>query len=329
MPKDLQSATVLIAGAAGFVGSHLVDKFLSAGARVVGVDNLITGQKSNLDHILSDQALNKKFQLIEADVAQPAANYLPSEIKFDYVLHFASPASPPRYQAHPVETYMVNTLGTHYLLAYLKQTNPSGVMVMASSSEVYGEPQVHPQVESYWGNVNPNGIRSCYDEGKRMAETVCGVFNRDFKLDVRIVRIFNTYGPRMDLKDGRVIPQFIKAGLNKKAYPIYGDGKQTRSYCFVDDLVEGIFKLATLPNLSGKTVNLGNPQERTVMETAQAVHQTMFGTDTQPQFEYHPMPGDDPSRRCPDITLAKQLLDWEPKVDFATGLQKTVEYFRK
>jgi nucleoside-diphosphate-sugar epimerase len=224
-----------------------------------------------------------------------------------------------------VETYQVNAWGTHELLSYLKEYNPEGRLLFASTSEVYGDPAVHPQVESYWGNVNPNGIRSCYDESKRLGESICGVFQRDFDIDVRIVRIFNTYGPRINPADGRVIPNFVKQGVAGEALTIYGDGTQTRSYCFVSDLVEGILRLAEREGLSGATVNLGNTEERTTLETAEIVKMLTGNTK---ELVFKPLPLDDPTRRQPDISLAKQLLDWEPEVSFEDGLRETIGYFK-
>ncbi|PIR61455.1 MAG: NAD-dependent dehydratase, partial [Candidatus Pacebacteria bacterium CG10_big_fil_rev_8_21_14_0_10_44_11] len=215
-----ENKTVVVTGGAGFVGSHLCQALLAEGAKVVAVDNLITGSQQNLVEFAS----NEKFLFIKADVIKPPLSYLPADLKIDLILHFASPASPPRYQEHPVETYLVNSLATHNLLQYLKESNPQARFLFASTSEVYGDPQEHPQKETYWGNVNPNGPRSCYDEGKRLGETICGVHQRDFKMDVRIVRIFNTYGPRMDIDDGRVIPSFIKESLMGGPLSMFGDG---------------------------------------------------------------------------------------------------------
>ena len=242
----------------------------------------------------------------------------------DVVLHFASPASPPRYQEHPTETYLVNSYATHLLLSFLKKVNPQARFLFAGTSEAYGDPAVHPQPETYWGNVNPNGIRSCYDEAKRMGETVCGVFHRDMGMDTRIVRIFNTYGPRMNPADGRVIPNFVMQALRGEAVTIYGDGTQTRSYCFVDDLVSGILTFLVHPDLAGETLNIGNPEEFTILETAREIEKIVGEVI----HTFESLPGDDPMRRQPDISKAKRLLGWEPKVTFGEGLQQTIEYFR-
>lgn len=325
MKSYFQEKTVLLTGAAGFIGSHLADELIKLGSKVIGVDNLITGRKKNIEHLRQ----NKNFTFIEADVAQTPEGYLPKNTQLDLVLHFASPASPPGYQKHPVETYLVNSIATHNLCQLLLKDNPSARLVFASTSEIYGDPLKHPQKESYWGNVNPNGARSCYDESKRLGETICGVHQRDLGLDTRIVRIFNTYGPRINPEDGRVIPDFIKQGLQKKPFTIHGDGKQTRSFCYIDDLVAVILKFAAADaaGMSGETINIGNPDERTVLETASVISQLV--NDKEPQFEFKPMPLDDPSRRQPDIGKAKKLLDWEPQVSFADGLEKTIDHFRK
>lgn len=314
---------VLVTGAAGFLGSHLSETLLHVGALVYGVDNFITGRRENM----SDFSDHPNFTFFEADVIRKPTEYLPKGVVFDVVLHFASPASPPRYQNKPIETYLVNSVGTHNLLQYMKETSRSGRLLFASTSEVYGDPQVHPQTEDYWGNVNPNGARSCYDEAKRMGETICGVHARDLKMDVRIVRIFNTYGPRIDPEDGRVIPQFISEGLANQPYSIFGDGTQTRSYCYVSDLVGGILMLAAHEKGAGQTMNLGNPEELTVQQTAEEIHKLLH-PDTEFKANFKELPQDDPTRRQPDITRAKELLQWQPKVSFQDGLLKTIDFFK-
>lgn len=315
---------VVVTGAAGFIGSHLCDQLVASGAQVTGIDNFLTGRRENIAHLLSQP---KTFRFIEADVTTAPESYLPSE-KIDLILHFASPASPPRYQAHPVETYLVNSHATHLLLTHLQKTNPHARFLFASTSEIYGNPAQHPQSESYWGNVNPNGIRSCYDEAKRMGETICGVFYRDFGMDTRLVRIFNTYGPRMDPSDGRVIPDFIMKALADRPLLIHGDGSQTRSYCYYQDLVAGILRFASLPDLSGETINLGNDAELTVKETAEIIYKTIHPETTIAPLTFKPLPQDDPLRRKPDLSKARRLLEWQPQVSFADGLQSTIEYFR-
>lgn len=324
MHSYFDQKTVVVTGAAGFVGSHLCDHLLAAGARVIGVDNFITGQEKNL----SDLQGKPGFQFIKADVNLDPSVYLTAE-KIDLVLHFASPASPPLYQKYPVETYLVNSQATHLLLQFLKQNHPQARFLFASTSEIYGNPQEHPQVEGYWGNVNPNGPRSCYDEAKRLGETICGVHQRDLGMDVRIVRIFNTYGPRMNPEDGRVIPQFVTEALAGKPFTIQGDGSQTRSYCYVEDLVKGILALAASDQGNGQTVNLGNPEEFTILETARLIDHAINGADHQPEMNFRPLPQDDPLRRRPDISKAQSLLNWQPSVSFAEGLQQTIAYFRE
>jgi nucleoside-diphosphate-sugar epimerase len=331
MEKYYKNKTVLLTGAAGFIGSHLTQALLEHGAKVIGVDNFITGDKQNLDAALSEvpEKLRDNFTLIEADVNQPPENYLPDEVRIEAIFHFASPASPPIYQAYPRLTYLDNTWATHQLLDYLLVHNPLGRLLFASTSEVYGDPEEHPQTEDYWGNVNPNGPRSCYDESKRLGEAICGVHHRDLDLDTRIVRIFNTYGPRMDVDDGRVIPNFIKQALMGDKFTVYGDGQQTRSYCYVDDLVDGVLRLMAYDEKKGMTMNLGNPDEYTVIETAQVIKETVDGEFDQDQdLVFRPLPKDDPTRRKPDISLARKELAWGPKVDFKQGLRKTVRYFK-
>jgi nucleoside-diphosphate-sugar epimerase len=323
MSNRFTGKKVLVTGAAGFLGSHLVETLLKDGAMVIGVDNFITGNADNLVEVESEN-----FAFVEADVTQPSGNYLHGEV-FDHIFHFASPASPPWYQKYPRETYLVNTVATDHLLQYLQATNPEGTFVFAGTSEAYGDPLEHPQKETYWGNVNPNGIRSCYDESKRLGETICGVFNRDFAMDTRIVRIFNTYGPRIGAEDGRVIPSFIMSALKNQPMTVFGDGSQTRSYCYVSDLVEGILRLSLEPKAKGETVNIGNPEEYTVNDTAKIIWKAVYEQSDDVKIEFKNLPGDDPTRRKPDITKAKELLDWEPQVSFEEGLRKTVDWFSK
>ena len=322
--------TVLLTGGAGFIGSNLTGKLLSLGANVVCVDNFISGRKINIKEYAGESGSPRvgNYTFIQADVSQTATNYLPEGIKLDLVLHFASPASPPRYQEKPVETYLVNSIATHYLLDFIKTSSPEARFVFAGTSEVYGDPKVHPQTEEYWGNVNPNGKRSCYDESKRLGETICGVFNRDFGIDSRILRIFNTYGPKMDPTDGRVIPNLVAQALKNEPFTIYGDGLQTRSYCYVDDLVEFILRMASKDGLNGETINIGNPGEYSILQTAELIHK-LVSPETEIKLEHESMPSDDPTRRQPDITKAKELLGYEPQVGFEEGLKTTIEYFRK
>jgi nucleoside-diphosphate-sugar epimerase len=318
-------ANVLITGGGGFIGSHLVETILKKWpeSRITVIDNFVTGQKRNIEPFLE----SGRVLLIEQDLTEYAwlEEWLGNQHQSPYtlILHFASPASPPRYQAEPVLTYLVNSQVTHQLAQYTRDVKAR--MLFASTSEVYGDPAVHPQPESYWGNVNPNGIRSCYDEAKRMGEAICGVFARDFGADVRLIRIFNTYGPRMDITDGRVIPSYCQSVLRGEPLEVFGDGSQTRSFCYVDDLVAGILTYVERDGLGGETVNLGNPYEFTMLELADVLEE-IVGHPL--QRENHPLPGDDPKRRQPDISKAKQLLDWEPRVLLREGLQKTWEYFK-
>lgn len=331
----LKNKTVLITGAAGFIGSHLVDKCLELGAIVIGVDNFITGRKINLKHL--DE--NANFYLVEADVSQTSEEYLelaleqlqisrPEAAKIDVLFHLASPASPPAYQNQPIATYLVNSLGTHNLLSFVQSQFAEARFVFASTSEVYGDPEVHPQSESYWGHVNPNGLRSCYDESKRLGETICGVFRRLYQMDIRIARIFNTYGPRMRPDDGRILPNFINQALKKEPLTVYGDGKQTRSYCYVSDLVNGLIDLASIDNLAGETINLGNPDEYTVLQTALLVQKIINSEIAKGDVIFKELPSDDPTRRQPDISKAQKLLNWQPSIEFRDGLAKTIEYFQ-
>jgi dTDP-glucose 4,6-dehydratase len=304
---------VVITGAAGFLASHLTDRFLANGDAVVGIDNFLTGRPANLAHL----AGNPKFEFIEHDVSTPYDVDGP----VDGVLHFASAASPPDYQEYPIETLLVGSEGTRYGLELAKRKGAR--FFLASTSEVYGDPQVHPQPETYWGYVNSIGPRSMYDEAKRFAEAMVMAYHRTHGVDTRIVRIFNTYGPRMRPEDGRVVSNFLVQALQGKPLTMYGDGSQTRSFCYVSDEVEGIFRLfnsdRTLPT------NIGNPIEFTMLELAQ---QVLAVTGSSSKIEFLPLPGDDPKVRQPDITVARTVLGWEPKVPLREGLEKSLPYFQ-
>jgi UDP-glucuronate decarboxylase len=308
-----QGKTAIIAGAAGFLGSHLVDRLLADGWRVLGLDNMQTGSARNLGH-LED---NKNFELIRHDIVQPV------EQSASLIFNLACPASPPRYQADPVRTLKTSVIGTLNLLETAERNK--AIFVQASTSEVYGDPLEHPQREEYWGNVNPIGIRSCYDEGKRAAETLCFDFHRSRGLDVKIARIFNTYGSRMDPQDGRVVSNFIVQALQDEPITIYGDGSQTLSFCFVDDLVAGIHGLASLKPGETGPVNLGNPVEFNMLELATMV---LEQTGSKSKIIHHPLPQDDPQRRKPDISRAMALMGWSPKTSLSEGIAKTIPYFR-
>ena len=310
----MSKKTVLVSGGAGFLGSNLCDWFLGHGFKVIAVDNLLTGDLRNVAHLKG----NKDFKLLRQDVSKPFK--VAGSVHF--VCHFASPASPVDYMEHPIATLMVGSYGTHHLLeiARLKKAR----FLMASTSEVYGDPLVHPQKESYWGNVNPNGPRSIYDEAKRYAEAATFAYKRKYKMDVKVVRIFNTYGPRMQIKDGRVVPNFIDQILHHRPLTVYGDGRQTRSFCYVDDLVDGITRLL-LSNTAGP-VNIGNPNEFTIMEFARLMKQKF---DPKAKIIYRPLPQDDPKQRRPDITLARKKLGWEPKITLEVGIERTMDWFIK
>lgn len=305
---------VLLTGAAGFLGSHITDKLLAEGHQVTGLDDLSTGSLHNLTSAM----LNPRFNFIQGDVR------LPIEIDVDAILNFACPASPVHYQSDPVRTIETNFLGIINLLRLAKRKN--AILLQASTSEVYGDPDRSPQAEEYWGNVNPIGIRSCYDEGKRAAETLCFDYKRQFGVDVRVIRIFNTYGPNMMIADGRVVSNFIVQALSNSPITIYGDGSQSRSFCFVDDLVDGIYRFLVLENNPGHPINLGNPTEFTMMDLAQKI---ITLTESQSEIMLQPLPLDDPKQRCPDITKARKLLDWEPKVSLRDGLNFTISYFKE
>jgi nucleoside-diphosphate-sugar epimerase len=307
---------IFIAGGAGFIGSNLTKKLLNDGHDVTVLDNYITGHKSNLQSVLD----NPHLKIIETDLTTHTFD----NTRYDIIYQLASPASPIQYKIHYIETLMVNSVGTKNLLDMMVTTK-SGRFVIASTSEVYGDPLEHPQKESYWGNVNPNGERSCYDEGKRFAESITMTYARKYDLDVRIARIFNTYGPYMDVMDGRVVSNFIVQALEQKPITIYGDGQQTRSFCHVSDMVRALIALGQTDAIKQQVINLGNPTEKTVKEIAELV---LSLTKSTSQITYEPMTADDPKKRKPDITRAKTLLSWEPKVSLEDGLTDTITYFR-
>jgi len=308
----LSKKVALITGGAGFLGSHLCEYFINKGHRVICVDNLLTGRKENVRHL--DKT---NFEFIKHDISKP----LVIAGRIDYVLHFASPASPVDYSHHPIKTAKVGSLGTHNTLGISKAKKAR--FILASTSEIYGDPTVHPQVEEYWGNVNSIGPRSMYDEAKRFSEALTMAYQRFHKMDTRIVRIFNTYGERMQINDGRVVPNFIYQALKGKDITVYGKGNQTRSFCYVSDLVEGIYRL--LMSDYNLPVNIGNPAENTILNFAKIIIKM---TGTKSKIIYRPIPVDDPKQRCPDITKAKKLLQWEPKVDLNEGITRTIEYFK-
>jgi len=303
----------VVTGGAGFLGSHLCERLLAAGHEVICVDNFITGRKKNLAHLLD----RDDFRILEHDVSRP----FEIEGEVDYVLHFASPASPIDYLELPIQTLKVGSLGTHNSLGLARAKGAR--LLLASTSEVYGDPLVHPQPESYWGNVNPVGPRGVYDEAKRFAEAMTMAYHRYHGLETRIVRIFNTYGPRMRPRDGRVVPAFIQQSLTGEPMTVFGDGQQTRSFCYVDDLIEGIYRLLTSDHT--EPVNIGNPHEMTILEFAQRIREL---TGSQSEIVHKPLPEDDPKTRQPDITAAKRVLDWQPRVPLDEGLGRTIEYFR-
>jgi len=303
---------VLATGGAGFIGSHLCDFLLARGHEVLCMDNLLTGAVENIAHIRSD-----RFTFIKLDVT----NYIYVAGPLDYVLHFASPASPIDYLEHPIQTLKVGALGTHKALGLAKEKGAK--FLLASTSEVYGDPLVHPQREEYWGNVNPVGPRGVYDEAKRFAEALTMAYHRSHGLDTRIVRIFNTYGPRMRSRDGRAIPTFIAQALTGEPITVYGDGSQTRSFCYIDDLIDGIWRLMQAG--TSDPLNLGNPEEMSLLELAKRILRLTGSSST---MVFAPLPQDDPKQRRPDITRARQLLGWEPRVELEEGLRRTIEWFR-
>ncbi len=304
----------VVTGAAGFLGSHLADLLLARGHRVIAIDNFITGSVDNISHLGG----NPNFKFILQDVTE----FLFLNEPVDYVWHFASPASPFDYLNFPIQTLKVGSLGTHKALGLAKEKKAR--FLLASTSEIYGDPLVHPQTEEYWGNVNTIGPRGCYDEAKRFAEAMTMAYHREHKVETRIVRIFNTYGPRMRLNDGRVVPAFISQALKNKPVTVFGKGNQTRSFCYVSDLIEGIYRL--MMSNYDLPVNIGNPAELTMLQFAEEI---IRATKSKSKVVFKPLPQDDPKQRKPDITKAKKLLKWEPKVELAAGLTDTIAYFRK
>lgn len=306
----------IVTGGAGFIGSHLCDYLTEEGHEVICIDNLSTGNKRNIEHL----AKNRKFKFLSKDITR--------EIKvagrIDYIFHLASPASPVDYQKMPVETLMAGSLGTKNILELAKEKKAR--YLLTSTSEVYGDPLVHPQGEEYWGNVNPVGPRSCYDEAKRFAEALTMAYYRLYNLDIRIARVFNTYGPRMRFEDGRVVPNFITQAISNRPLTVYGDGSQTRSFCYISDMVEGIVKLMSAEEARGEVINIGNPNEITILELAKMVIE-LAGSKS--GITYTSLPKDDPEKRRPDITKAKKILRWEPKVVLRDGLRETIRWFRE
>ncbi len=303
---------ILVTGGAGFLGSHLCDRLIQEGNEVVCIDNLFTGQKSNIAHLLA----NPRFEFVRHDIIDPF------KFEVDQIYNLACPASPPHYQFNPIKTIKTPVQGAINCLGLAKRVRAR--VFQASTSEVYGDPAVHPQPESYWGNVNPIGKRSCYDEGKRCAETLFFDYHRENKIDIRVIRIFNTYGPRMHPNDGRVVSNFIVQALKGDDITIYGDGTQTRSFCYVDDLIEGFLRFMAQTETVGP-MNLGNPGEFTMLQLAELTLKLVGGKS---KIVHKPLPSDDPKQRRPDISLAKKVLKWEPKVPLEEGLQRTIAYFR-
>ena len=305
---------ILLTGAAGFLGSHLSKELIVNNHEVIGLDDLSTGSVNNIESLLN----NPKYTFVEHDVR------IPYQVKVDSILNFACPASPVSYQKDPVRTIETNFLGMINLLHLANETGAR--IIQASTSEVYGDPTQSPQKETYWGNVNPIGIRSCYDEGKRAAETLCFDYKRQYGLDARVIRIFNTYGPNMAIRDGRVVSNFIVQALMGEPISIYGGGEQTRSFCYVSDLIEGIYRVLMLDKNPQSPINLGNPNEFRMVELANTIKEL---TESKSEIMNYPLPEDDPKQRCPDISLARNFLNWEPTVGLVEGLEKTIEYFKQ
>jgi UDP-glucuronate decarboxylase len=304
---------ILVTGGAGFIGSHLCERLLQEDHEVICVDNFYTGTKDNIKHLMN----NPYFEIIRHDIT------FPLYVEVDEIYHLACPASPVHYQNDPVFTIKTAVHGTINMLGLAKRTKAK--IILASTSEVYGDPEVHPQPEEYWGNVNPIGPRACYDEGKRCAETLFFDYHRQHKVKIKIARIFNTYGPRMQINDGRVISNFIVQALRGEDITVYGDGSQTRSFCYIDDMVEGLIRLMNTPDEITGPINLGNPNETPILELAQKIIEL---TGSNSKIVFKPLPQDDPRRRCPDITKAKIILNWEPKISLEEGLKRTIEYFK-
>lgn len=308
------SKRILVTGGAGFLGSHLCEKLLNEGHDVICLDNFFTGSKANISHLFD----NKKFELIRHDVVDEI------KLEVDEIYNLACPASPVHYQYNPIKTIKTSFIGTMNMLGLAKRVGAK--FFQASTSEVYGDPAVHPQKETYWGNVNPIGIRSCYDEGKRAAETLCFDYHRAHRVNIKVVRIFNTYGPKMHPQDGRVVSNFIVQALKGQDITVYGEGNQTRSFCYADDLINGFVAMMNSRSEFLGPVNLGNPGEFTILELAKKV---ISLTGTKSKIVYRPLPSDDPMQRRPDISLAKKELSWEPKIELEEGLKKTIQYFDK
>lgn len=309
---------ILVTGGAGFIGSNLCKALIGKDYEVFALDNLITGSEKNIEDLLP----NQKFHFIKQDVAEFEFKDIG---QVNLIFHLASPASPKKYLEYPLETLMANSLGIKHVLDFANETKTKAI-VFASTSEVYGDPQVHPQTEDYFGHVNPVGPRSCYDEGKRFAESLCMTYVRLFNMDIRIARIFNTYGPNMEKEDGRVVSNFISQALSGKPITVFGEGNQTRSFCFVSDMVSGLFLLSTIKNLKGEIVNLGNPDERKIIDMAHLIKRLIGSTS---EITFSPVPTDDPKKRKPAVEKAQNLLGWKPQVILTEGLQKTIDYFKK